>query len=59
MRRSAKWMLAAFLVAMVSLIFAWELRFQRRVEAPMSLALTATRRSTEINKITWGSAQGE
>jgi hypothetical protein len=44
-------MLAAFLVAMVSLIFAWELRFQRRVEAPMSLALTATRRSTEINRL--------
>ena len=43
-------MMGAFFVAAVCLTIAWELRFQERIRPPMSLAIAAARRSTEVNR---------
>jgi hypothetical protein len=51
MRRSAKLILAAFLAASISLVFAWELRFQSQVRAPKALAMAAARGSNEVNRL--------
>jgi hypothetical protein len=48
---STRSVLAASLVAVVVLIFAWELRFQRRVRTPMSMAIAVARRSTEVDRM--------
>jgi Cytochrome oxidase complex assembly protein 1 len=45
-------MLWAFFIATICLILAWELRFQKRIRAPLSMAITAAHRSTEVNQLT-------
>ena len=50
MRRSAKFILTISLVAAASLVFAWELRFQGQVRAPMALAVAAARSSIAVDR---------
>jgi hypothetical protein len=51
MRPSSKFKLATSVVVVMFLILAWELRFQQRIRAPMSMAIAAARRSTEVDRM--------